>query len=122
MISLDAQWDFSLTRHSPGTNLNFTFDDFNNNLVNITKEMSGALKPWVESRANAIAAELGFTIPAGTADRVTPPPRDSGKGKGKGKGGSNSSNGDGNGNSAASLSVSGFAFIAMLASCLMMLA
>ncbi|KAF8938198.1 coth protein-domain-containing protein [Dissophora ornata] len=79
MISLDAQWDYTLTRKSPGTDLKFTFEDFNNNLVNITKEMSGALKPWVEERATSISAELGFTVPAGTADRVAPPPRNNGK-------------------------------------------
>ncbi|KAF9361299.1 hypothetical protein BGX26_004484 [Mortierella sp. AD094] len=121
MISLDAQWDLNLTRHSPGTNLQFTFDDFNNNLVNITKEMSAALKPWVEARANAVAAELGFTIPAGTADRVAPPPRGNGGNGGKGKGGDNSPK-NGNGSGAGSLSVSGLAFIAVLSSCLMMLA
>ncbi|KAG0050980.1 hypothetical protein BGZ83_004231 [Gryganskiella cystojenkinii] len=122
MISADAQWDFTLPRRSPGKDLKFTFDDFNNNLVNITKEMSGALKPWVADRATAVSTELGFTIPAGTADRVAPPPR-----PGKGKGGKDDDDDGGNAsteNAAASSSVmmSGMALVAMFASCLMMLA
>ncbi|KAG0275052.1 hypothetical protein BGZ95_009236 [Linnemannia exigua] len=80
MISLDAAWDFTLPRKSPGKNPGFTFDDFNNNLVNITKDMSGAIKPWIAARANTTSVELQFTIPAGTADRVPPPPRKGGNG------------------------------------------
>lgn len=118
MISLDAQWDFALTRKSPGKNPGFTFDDFNNNLVNITKDMSGAIKPWIADRATSISTELAFTIPAGTADRVAPPPR---------KGGDDDDvvapkGGNASHNSAASLATSAMAVVAMVASSLMLLA
>ncbi|KAG0316917.1 hypothetical protein BG000_004687 [Podila horticola] len=73
MLSLDAQWDISLTRKSPGINNGFTFDDFNNNLNVRTKDMSFGLIPFVQQMSNYVAQELGFTIPAGLADRVAPP-------------------------------------------------
>ncbi|KAI1315043.1 hypothetical protein EDD11_001383 [Mortierella claussenii] len=123
MISLDAQWDFSLPRQSPGKDLKFTFDDFNGNLVNVTKEMSAALKPWVEARANAVATELAFTIPSGTADRVAPPLR--------GKPGSADNDDDESpkgGNASADsgagsvATATGLAMVAMVASMLMLLA
>ncbi|KAF9585676.1 hypothetical protein BGW38_001259 [Lunasporangiospora selenospora] len=122
MIALDAQWDFSLTRHSAGKNDLWTMNDFNGNMVNVTREMSAGLKPWVAERAKAISAELGFQIPAGTADRVAPPPR------GK-KGGNDDDDGDGgkaSGESAAvsssSVMLSSVAIVAMFASSLMLLA
>lgn len=119
MISLDVQWDFGLTRHSPGTNPLFTFADFNGNMVNVTKDMNGALKPWVASRASTISAELGFTIPAGTVDRVAPPPRggddDDDDGKNGGTGGSS-------GSGASSLVATGLATVAALVSALVLAA
>ncbi|GJJ77720.1 spore coat protein H [Entomortierella parvispora] len=122
MIALDAAWDYSLKRMSPGTDLKFTIDDFNNNLVNITKDMSAALKPWVQDRADAVAKELGFAIPAGTADRIAPPPR---PGKG-GKGGDDDDDDGGKAstdNSAMSMMVSTFALVAtVVASSLVVLA
>lgn len=45
MLSLDAQWDISLIRKSPGINNGLTFDDFNNNLNVRTKDMSFGLIP-----------------------------------------------------------------------------
>ncbi|KAF9903074.1 hypothetical protein EC991_004248 [Linnemannia zychae] len=120
MISLDAKWDFSLTRKSPGKNPGFTFDDFNNNLVNITKDMSGAIKPWVAARANTTSVELQFTIPAGTADRVPPPPRKGGNGDDdddENPDGGNASN-DGVARAVGSV----MAVVAMVASSLMLLA
>ncbi|KAF9996312.1 hypothetical protein BGZ79_009941 [Entomortierella chlamydospora] len=130
MISLDVQWDYTLTPHSLGKNHGYTFEDFNNNMVASAGDMGVGLKPWVEGRANTVAADLGFTIPPGTADRVPPPPRNGTKGKGKGNSSSPANGGDGNGNGkgnsipsfATSLSISGFSFIAILSSCLMMLA
>ncbi|KAG0015762.1 hypothetical protein BGZ80_009647 [Entomortierella chlamydospora] len=124
MISLDAQWDCSLTRYSPGTNQNYTFEDFNNNLIEPVADMGAGLKPWVESRAKTVAAELGFTIPAGTADRVAPPPRNNNKGKGDSSSPANGKNGKGSSAAsfALSLPISGFSFIAMLSSCLILLA
>ncbi|KAF9917423.1 hypothetical protein BX616_001047 [Lobosporangium transversale] len=118
MISLDAQWDFGLTRHSPGKDLKFTFEDFNNNLVNVTKEMSGAIKPWIASRASAISTELGFTIPAGTADRVAPPPRNK---NGKDDDDDDVDNSTGN-NGAGSLAATGLSALTIVASILMLLA
>ncbi|KAF9999200.1 hypothetical protein BGZ65_005407, partial [Modicella reniformis] len=116
MISPEVQWDFSLTRHSPGNDNKFTMDDFNGNLVNITKDMSGAIKPWIEGRASSISAELGFTVPAGTVDRVAPPPRggeDDNTPGGAGPGGKNG---------AGSLAATGMAAMVALASALMLLA
>ncbi|KAK5814915.1 coth protein-domain-containing protein [Linnemannia elongata] len=122
MISLDAKWDLALTRKSPGKNPGFTFDDFNNNLVNITKDMSGAIKPWIADRATAISTELAFTIPAGTVDRVAPPPRKGGNGDDDDDDstpdGGNASHHSG----AASFTVSAMAVVAMVASSLMLFA
>jgi len=73
MLSLDAQWDISLTRKSPGISNGFTFDDFNNNLNMRTKDMSFGLIPFVQQMSDYVAQELDFTIPAGLADRVAPP-------------------------------------------------
>ncbi|KAF9384184.1 hypothetical protein CPB97_005881 [Podila verticillata] len=73
MLSLDAQWDISLTRKSPGINNGFTFDDFNNNLNMRTKDMSFGLIPFVQQVSDYVAQELGFAIPAGLADRVALP-------------------------------------------------
>ncbi|KAG0100259.1 hypothetical protein BGZ93_003129 [Podila epicladia] len=122
MLSLDAQWDFSLTRMSPGKDLKFTWDDFNNNLVNITKEMSGALKPWVASRATAIAAELAFTIPTGTADLVAPTPRPCNPGKKCDDEDSDDDGGKAAESKASFLMMSSMAVVAVLASSIMMLA
>ncbi|KAF9190929.1 hypothetical protein BGZ51_008078 [Haplosporangium sp. Z 767] len=116
MISADVAWDFGLTRKSPGKNDMWTMEDFNGNLVNITREMSGAIKPWIEARAQSISAELGFTVPAGTADRVAPPPRND---KDDDPDASTGGKGD---NGAVSLTMSGLAVVAMLASSLMLLA
>ncbi|KAF9420885.1 hypothetical protein BGZ94_009004 [Podila epigama] len=123
MLSLDAKWDLSLTRKSPGKDRLFTWEDFNNNLVSVTKEMSGALKPWVQTRANAVAAELGFTIPTGTADRVAPTPRPCKPGKVcKDDDDEEDAGGSASGNAATALMASGMAIVAVLTSTLMMLA
>ncbi|KAF9115948.1 hypothetical protein BGX27_005640 [Mortierella sp. AM989] len=118
MISLDAQWDYTLTRHSPGKTLNFTFEDFNINILNKTKGINAGLKPWVEARANAVATELGFAIPAGTPDRVAPPPRKKSKGDDDDdvEGGKASDD-----SGAGSLSATIVGLVAMLSSCLMLL-
>ncbi|KAG0244504.1 coth protein-domain-containing protein [Mortierella sp. GBAus27b] len=120
MIALDAQWDYSLTRHSPGTDNKYEYQaDFVGNMVNITKNMSGALKPWVASRATAIAAELGFTIPTGTADLVAPTPRPGKDGDGEDNGGKN---GKGGHNGAGSLVATGLTAVVTLVSALVLLA
>ncbi|KAG0017311.1 Nuclear actin-protein involved in chromatin remodeling [Entomortierella chlamydospora] len=75
MLSLDAQWDLSLKRMSPGNDKNFTFADFNTNLYNVTKDMQAGVLGWVEDMTNLVAAELKFTIPQGLVDRVPPPPK-----------------------------------------------
>ncbi|KAF9403656.1 hypothetical protein BGX21_001029 [Mortierella sp. AD011] len=75
MLSLDAQWDLSLKRMSPGNNKNFTFADFNTNLYNVTKDMQAGVLGWVEDMTKLVAAELKFTIPQGLVDRVPPPPK-----------------------------------------------
>ena len=81
--------------------------------------MSGALKPWIESRSAAVAAELGFTIPAGTADRVAPPPR---KGDDKDDEGDSGGNAGNDKSGANALSMSGVAALATIAASLMLLA
>ncbi|KAG0199821.1 hypothetical protein BGX33_011376 [Mortierella sp. NVP41] len=121
MISADAQWDLSLTRKSPGKNLGFTFADFQGNLVNITKDMSGAIKPWVADRATAISTELAFTIPAGTADRVPPPPRNGGDNDNDDDA-TSPNDGKGSHSGAATVAASAMAVVAMVASSLMLLA
>ena len=75
MLSLDAQWDYSLTRFSPGKNNGYTFEDYNNNLYNRTRNMQAGVLSWVEKMTEVVAADLGFTIPASVVDRVPPPPR-----------------------------------------------
>jgi len=75
MLSLDAKWDISLTRLSVGKNNNFTFDDFNKNVYNSTKDMQTGIMSWIESMNAVVTKDLAFTIPAGLADRVPPPPK-----------------------------------------------
>ncbi|KAF9434191.1 hypothetical protein BGZ76_008417 [Entomortierella beljakovae] len=75
MLSLDAQWDYSLTRKSAGINKGFTFADFNTNLYNITKDMQAGVIGWVDGVTSLVSTELKFTIPQGLADRVPPPPK-----------------------------------------------
>ncbi|KAF9903609.1 hypothetical protein EC991_003521 [Linnemannia zychae] len=75
MLSVDAKWDIGLKRHSEGLNNGFTFEDFNNNLNERTKDMTSGLIPWVNQLSQLVANELGFQIPAGLADRVPPPPK-----------------------------------------------
>ncbi|KAG0230920.1 hypothetical protein BGW41_002370 [Actinomortierella wolfii] len=75
MLSQDAEWDLSLPRMSPGTNHNFTFAEFNANFDSPNRIVGVGIKPWISGRANGVAAALGFQIPAGTADRIPPPPR-----------------------------------------------
>ncbi|KAG0199609.1 hypothetical protein BGX28_007134 [Mortierella sp. GBA30] len=79
MLRLDAQWDYSLKRHSPGIDQNFTINDFDKNLDEITPHMSYSLRGWVRDMANFVANELKFTISAGLDDRVVPPPREDDK-------------------------------------------
>ncbi|KAG0074654.1 hypothetical protein BGZ90_010575 [Linnemannia elongata] len=112
MLSVDAKWDTSLIRQSPGLiNNNFTFDDFNNNLNQVTKNMQSGVLPWIANASALVAKELGFTIPAGVVDRVAPPPKKGDQGNPEdeeddvpgpdGQGG-NGGNGGGGSNSAAS--------------------
>ncbi|KAG0281798.1 hypothetical protein BGZ96_001018 [Linnemannia gamsii] len=75
MLSADAKWDLALVRLSTGINNNFTFADFNNNLKMQTKNMQSGVLPWIANMSSLVAQDLGFTIPAGVADRVIPPPK-----------------------------------------------
>ncbi|KAG0014089.1 hypothetical protein BGZ82_001904 [Podila clonocystis] len=43
IMSVDAKWDSSLTRRSPGINNNFSFEYFNNNLHTRTRDMTSSL-------------------------------------------------------------------------------
>ncbi|KAF9976815.1 hypothetical protein BGZ73_007722 [Actinomortierella ambigua] len=79
MLSEDAKWDIGITRKSPGTNNGFTFDDFNNNIIETTKSMTFGLKPYVDMISKQVAAELNFQILSGTEDRVKPPPKKKGQ-------------------------------------------
>ncbi|CAO3569736.1 unnamed protein product [Mortierella alpina] len=80
MLQLDAQWDRSLTRKSPGIDNAFTFADFNNNLYNATKDMQAGIMEWVQDVSTLVSTQLAFTIPAGVADRVAPPPKKNNQG------------------------------------------
>lgn len=75
MLSVDAKWDIGLKRHSEGINNGFTFEDFNNNLNERTKDMTTGVIPWVTQMSALVANELGFQITAGLVDRVPPPPK-----------------------------------------------
>ncbi|KAF9903075.1 hypothetical protein EC991_004249 [Linnemannia zychae] len=91
MLSLDYQWDVSINRTGPGKVNGYTFADFNDNLNNMTKDMSYSVKGWITDMSNSVSTILKFTIPAGVANRVDPPPKPT---KNSGKGG-NASNGNG---------------------------
>ncbi|KAF9937800.1 hypothetical protein BGZ67_000897 [Mortierella alpina] len=75
MLAEDYKWDLAIARTGPGVNNNYTFDDFNNNLDNVTKDMQASLKGWITDASTLVAAQLSFTIQAGAADRVAPPPK-----------------------------------------------
>ncbi|KAF9178118.1 hypothetical protein BGZ51_008096 [Haplosporangium sp. Z 767] len=72
MLSLDVQWDLSLTRKSPGKDRGYTIVDYNSNVYNQTKDMATGLIPWVTRMSEIVSTELNFQIPAGTEDRVPP--------------------------------------------------
>ncbi|KAF9285838.1 hypothetical protein BGZ68_003538 [Mortierella alpina] len=75
MLTEDARWEYSIQRKGPGIAQQFTFADFDGNLDNVTTHMSYSLRGWVKDMSTFVANELKFTIPAGLADRVAPPPR-----------------------------------------------
>jgi hypothetical protein len=96
MLLLDYTWDVSINRTGPGVANGYTVADFNNNLVNMTKDMSYSVKGWITDMSNTVSTTLKFTIPAGVANRVEPPPKptkDSNSGKGKGGNASDGKNG-----------------------------
>ncbi|KAG0272915.1 hypothetical protein BGZ95_011288 [Linnemannia exigua] len=96
MLSLDYHWDVSINRTGPGKFNGFTFDDFNNNLVNTTSHMSYSIKGWITDMSNLVSTQLKFEIPAGVQNRVDPPPKPT-KGSGK-KGGDVGDDGGDDGN------------------------
>ncbi|KAF9570433.1 hypothetical protein EC968_001832 [Mortierella alpina] len=75
MLAEDAKWEYSIQRKGPGIARKFTLVDFNDNLDKQTEGMSYSLRGWVRDMGTFVANELKFTIPAGLADRVAPPPR-----------------------------------------------
>ncbi|KAG0346122.1 hypothetical protein BG004_002411 [Podila humilis] len=77
MLQLDAQWDLSTPRLSPGEAPKYTFADFNANVYNRTTGMQFGLESWINTMTSQIAAELGFTIPDALVDRVPPPLKNS---------------------------------------------
>lgn len=81
MLSLDYLQDVSIVRTGPGKSNGFTFDDYNNNLVNTTSHMSYSVKGWVTDMSALVATQLKFEIPAGVKNRVDPPPKPTKKGK-----------------------------------------
>ncbi|KAF9430364.1 hypothetical protein BGZ94_007187 [Podila epigama] len=91
MLSEDVKWDTSIVRTGPGISNNYTFQDFNDNLRNMTRDMSYSLIGWVSDMHSLVAKQLGVTPQSGLADRVAPPPKPS---SGKKNGGqADSSNG-----------------------------
>ncbi|KAF9319932.1 hypothetical protein BGZ91_004858 [Linnemannia elongata] len=93
MLSLDYLWDVSINRTGPGKFNGFTFDDFNNNLVNNTGHMSYSVKGWITDMSTLVSTQLKFEIPAGVQNRVDPPPKPT-KGSGKNGGGGGGGGGD----------------------------
>ncbi|KAG0335032.1 hypothetical protein BG000_007850 [Podila horticola] len=79
MLAEDVKWDTTIKRTGPGTVSNYTFDDFNNNLNNVTKDMSYSLIGWVTDMNKLVVTQLGVTVQPGLADRVAPPPKPSTK-------------------------------------------
>ncbi|KAG0367136.1 hypothetical protein BGZ54_004346 [Gamsiella multidivaricata] len=75
MLADDYKWDISINRTGPGKINGYTFDDFNNNLDNMTKDMSYSLRGWIHDLSALVATQLNFTVQPGTADRVPPPPK-----------------------------------------------
>ncbi|KAG0317554.1 hypothetical protein BGZ99_006215 [Dissophora globulifera] len=75
MLSLDYQWDRAIVRTGPGLNPNYTFDDFNNNLDNVTKDMQTSIKGWIHDVSAMVATQLNFTVQPGAANRIEPPPK-----------------------------------------------
>ncbi|KAF9134305.1 hypothetical protein BGW39_007474 [Mortierella sp. 14UC] len=92
MLSLDYQWDVSINRTGPGKVNGYTVADFNDNLNNMTKDMSYSVKGWITDMSNSVSTILKFTIPAGVANRVDPPPKPT---KSPGKGDNKASNDNG---------------------------
>ncbi|KAG0084609.1 hypothetical protein BGZ93_001154, partial [Podila epicladia] len=111
MLSLDYHWDVSINRTGPGKFNGFTFDDFNNNLVNRTGHMSYSIKGWIMDMSTLVSTQLKFEIPAGVQNRVDPPPKPtkgSGKTDGDGAGGGGGGgDGDGNGNASGNDAAAG---------------
>ncbi|KAF8938196.1 coth protein-domain-containing protein [Dissophora ornata] len=75
MLAEDYKWDLSIQRTGPGISNNYTFDDFNNNLDNVTKDMEYGVKTWIHDMSALVATQLNFTVQPGALDRVTPPPK-----------------------------------------------
>ncbi|KAG0342395.1 hypothetical protein BG000_004946 [Podila horticola] len=67
-LSVDAKWDYSLTRKSPGINNNLTFVEFSNNFHIRTKDLTPLLFGWVEVVSNLVASDLRFSISATMED------------------------------------------------------
>ncbi|KAF9392320.1 hypothetical protein CPB97_002470 [Podila verticillata] len=87
MLAEDVKWDTTIKRTGPGKVNNYTFDDFNTNLYNMTKDMSYSLVGWITDMNKLVVTQLGVTVQPGVADRVAPPPKPS-NGNGKKNGGS----------------------------------
>ncbi|KAH7047191.1 coth protein-domain-containing protein [Linnemannia elongata] len=109
MLLVDYTWDVSINRTGPGKVNGYTVADFNNNLVNMTKDMSYSVKGWITDMSNSVSTALKFTIPAGVANRVEPPPKPT-KDDGKNKGG----NASGGKNGAAGSVVASTGLVAVL--------
>ncbi|KAG0262785.1 hypothetical protein BG011_009706 [Mortierella polycephala] len=75
MLKLDAEWDMSLTRKSPGTNNGFVFADFVTNLNTASADMQDGVLGWISKVSVLVSTQLNFAIPAGVANRVEPPAR-----------------------------------------------
>ncbi|KAF9536429.1 hypothetical protein EC957_010990 [Mortierella hygrophila] len=101
MLLADYTWDVSINRTGPGIVNGYTVADFNDNLVNVTKDMDYGVKTWITDMSNSVSTALKFTIPAGVANRVEPPPKPT-KNDGKTKGGSTDSGGEKNSGAAGS--------------------
>ncbi|KAG0035739.1 hypothetical protein BGZ81_000032 [Podila clonocystis] len=109
MLAEDVKWDTGIKRTGPGKVNNYTFADFNDNLYNMTRDMSYSLVGWVTDMNKLVVTQLDVTVQPGLADRVAPPPKPKSHGK-------NGGDADANVGSRSLIYSNGLAVLAVFAS------
>lgn len=59
MLQEDIAWDYGLQTHSPGTQSNWTINDFNSGLFNTTQEQIGLLE-YIQKRSASVCQQLNI--------------------------------------------------------------